>query len=192
MKLINVILILALFTSATNAQESFKSTSGKITIEGTSSLHDWDMTAGDFSINAMISRSADDELNVKNLILKVKVESLKSKKGNIMDNKTYDALKEKKNPYIYYTLDRIQSITNHGDYYLLKTVGDVNIAGVKKSIYMDVKAKMLNNGAIQFEGSKALKMTDFDMSPPTALLGTLKTGDDISILFNVTVSKSGL
>jgi hypothetical protein len=30
------------------------------------------------------------------------------------------------------------------------------------------------------------------MSPPTALLGTLKTGDDISILFNVTVSKSGL
>ena len=34
------------------------------------------------------------------------------------------------------------------------------------------------------EGKKALKMTDYNIEPPKALLGTITTGDDIEVHFN--------
>jgi hypothetical protein len=32
-------------------------------------------------------------------------------------------------------------------------------------------------------------MTDFKIDPPTALMGTMKTGDEITISFNVKLAK---
>ncbi len=32
-------------------------------------------------------------------------------------------------------------------------------------------------------------MTDFDVKPPTALMGTIKTGDEITIVLNTTFAK---
>jgi hypothetical protein len=34
-------------------------------------------------------------------------------------------------------------------------------------------------------------MTDFGIGPPTALLGTLKTGDDITIAYTLHLAKGG-
>jgi hypothetical protein len=34
-------------------------------------------------------------------------------------------------------------------------------------------------------------MTDFGIDPPTALLGTLKTRDEVTVYFDVTVSPLG-
>ena len=192
MKIVKLIFAIVLFTFIAKGQESYEISSGKITINGTSSLHDWDMTAGDFNIKANISRPAEGVLIVEDLELKVKVVSLKSTKGKTMDGKAHNALKKKDHPYIFYNLSEVQSVVDKGDHFMLKTTGDLTIAGVKKAIYMDVKASLLTNGSIRFEGSKALKMTTFGMDPPTALLGTLKTGDDITIVFNITILKSDL
>jgi hypothetical protein len=38
---------------------------------------------------------------------------------------------------------------------------------------------------MQISGSKKLKMTEFDMVPPTALMGTIKTGDEVTVTFNL-------
>lgn len=189
MKLTSLFLILALVTSIANAQDNYKKSSGKFTIEGTSSLHDWDMTTGDFTLNSRIDLS-EGGINVSNLNLKVKVSSIKSTKGSTMDGKAHDALKEEKNPYIYYTLNRVRTITNKGNHYLLDTVGELTVAGVRKTIYMNVKANAMADGTVRFEGSIPLKMTNYNMDPPKALMGTIKTGDDVTVLFNVTVSKS--
>jgi hypothetical protein len=34
-------------------------------------------------------------------------------------------------------------------------------------------------------GVKKMKMTDYNVKPPTALLGTIKTGNDITISYNL-------
>ena len=34
-------------------------------------------------------------------------------------------------------------------------------------------------------GEKSIKMTSYGVEPPTALLGTIKTGDDLTIKFNI-------
>ena len=55
---------------------------------------------------------------------------------------------------------------------------------------MTVKA-MVTQGKVQFTGSYTLKMTDFSVKPPTAMFGTIKTGDEITVKFNVDYVGSG-
>lgn len=53
---------------------------------------------------------------------------------------------------------------------------------------MTVLAKLLPNGDIQLTGSKKLNMKDFGMEPPTAVLGTIKVGPEVTVNFNLTIS----
>jgi hypothetical protein len=48
---------------------------------------------------------------------------------------------------------------------------------------MQVKAFIPVKGKLVFEGSQKIKMTDYGVAPPTALLGVLKTDDDIVLSF---------
>ena len=50
-----------------------------------------------------------------------------------------------------------------------------------------VKGSVGGDGSITFSGSKKIKMTDYKLKPPTALLGTLTTGDEVDIHFQVTL-----
>jgi polyisoprenoid-binding protein YceI len=43
--------------------------------------------------------------------------------------------------------------------------------------------------SITFNGSKKIKMTDFGISPPTALMGTMTTGDEVEVIFQVTLKQ---
>jgi hypothetical protein len=49
--------------------------------------------------------------------------------------------------------------------------------------------KTISDHDIKFSGSYTLKMTDFKMSPPTAMMGTIKVGNEVTIKFDLTLSK---
>jgi hypothetical protein len=49
---------------------------------------------------------------------------------------------------------------------------------------------MPQKGVMEFEGTQAIKMTDYSVNPPTALFGALKTGNDITITFKTDFSQS--
>jgi hypothetical protein len=51
-----------------------------------------------------------------------------------------------------------------------------------------VIATVGTDGTIQFEGSKTINMTEFGMVPPTAMFGSLKTGEEITVNFKVTLA----
>ena len=61
--------------------------------------------------------------------------------------------------------------------------GSLNIAGVTRPVDMMVKVLIRGNRKLIFEGSQTIKMSDFDIAPPTALFGTLKTGNEVAINF---------
>jgi len=44
---------------------------------------------------------------------------------------------------------------------------------------------VLPNGDIEFSGTKKLRMTDYKVDPPTAMLGALTTGDEVILQFKV-------
>jgi hypothetical protein len=77
-------------------------------------------------------------------------------------------------------------LSKRGDGYDVNTVGSLSIAGTTLKTDLYVLGKVASNGTITFTGSKKIKMTDFKINPPTALMGTLTTGNEVEIVFQVT------
>lgn len=152
-------------------------------ILGSSSLHDWEMVSN--SCKGVMELDLNGKpLAINSIRINVKVTSLKSGK-NIMDKKCYDALKFEGHPDIIYNLSQITSLKSEGaNQYSALFEGTLNIAGIVKPVKIDVTLKR-NDNHIAIEGAKDLKMSDFGVEPPRALLGTLKTGNDITINFNL-------
>ena len=162
---------------------SLNSANSKFIIKGTSSLHDWEMISENCSGSIRMDPNAET-LMISDIQVKLQVKSLKSGK-KLMDSKTYDALKEDKFPTITYKYEKIGALKETApNTYSVTLNGTLTIAGKSKNVPIDVIIKQTNN-SINIKGEKPLKMTDFGVEPPTALLGTIKTGDDITIDFNL-------
>ncbi|WP_158676742.1 YceI family protein [Pukyongia salina] len=160
------------------------SSGSNFTIKGTSSLHDWEMISKSFSGKLDFDHVTDGDLKIHNIEVKVGVKTLESGK-RVMDNKCYDALKSDSHPSITYRLNKVESIQHTGsDNYTAKLIGTLSIAGKTRTVTIDTKIAVVG-GKVIIKGEKPLKMSDFDVEPPTALLGTLKTGNDIIIDFNL-------
>lgn len=188
MKIIRIFICGLLLASSFNATaqniELDKKTS-KFIIKGTSSLHDWEMVSetikGSISLNSM----AGDILNIKSIEISVRVETLESGK-RVMDKKCYRALKYDEFPVIKYHFKNIVSIERKNDnLYSAKLNGTLSIAGITKPTLILVDIILKDNIIVNIKGKKDLKMSDFNVVPPTALLGTLKTGNEITIEFNL-------
>lgn len=186
-KLVLIIFIMSAIAPRIVAQKyTLADKDSKLEVLGTSTLHDWEEVAEGMTGEAVI-KMENDQLQVEALKFNVPVKGLKSDHG-AMNKNTYEALKSNKYPNIYYELKEVKSTQKEGQDYNLKTAGNLTIAGVTKNIEITVTAKPVGN-AVSFSGKVIFKMTDFKVDPPTALLGTVKTGDEITIQFNVKYNK---
>ena len=152
-----------------------------ITVHGTSNVHDWDMkttkVSGEFGTNA--------SKQISTITIQIEVKSLKSGNG-IMDGKTYDAFDYKKNPYIVFQLTDASQTKLTGNETEVTLTGNLTFAGATRKISIKTIGKITKSGDYQLIGSVPLKMTDFKMKPPVAMLGTMKTGDEVTVKFDVT------
>lgn len=181
-----VILLFLVFVlpARISAQTPFKIKTSKLNIEGTSSLHDWVSEATQLEWSGLFLVEDKKIVQVKDVQVKIPVKSIKSEKGSTMDNKTYDAFKSDKNPSIVYKFIDAK-ISGAGSDFTLETTGALQMAGATKNIPMTVKARLLANGDIQLTGSKKLDMKDYGMVPPTAVLGTIKVGPEVTVKFDL-------
>ena len=162
---------------------SCDATTSSFKIQGTSSLHDWEMTSQACK-GAMNIFPKDNILDIAEISVQVSVSSLKSGK-KIMVKKCYDALKYEDYPNIVFTLDQVQDLKQKdAANYEAVFKGKLHIAGVSKPADIAVQISR-EEDKVRIKGSKSLKMSDFDVEPPKALMGTLKTGNDIEIIFNL-------
>lgn len=102
-----------------------------------------------------------------------------------MNEDFYNALEMKQHPTIRYLLDTAEVITSQSDRYTLRTTGRLTIAGEQQSVVLDVQAQRLPGGRFRAEGSKAMRMSDFGIEPPTAMLGLIKAHDRIVVRFDL-------
>jgi len=63
------------------------------------------------------------------------------------------------------------------------------MAGGSGIMSIPFKGKVLDDSTFQVKGTFSLKMTEFGIDPPTAMLGTLKTGDKITLDYTMTFKK---
>jgi len=153
----------------------------ELKVTGTSTLHDWEMVSAQATGEGIFVQQGGNLQEIKNLTIQMPAESIKSGKG-AMDKNTYAALDTKNHKQIKFTLS---DITKSGDN-TWKAKGKFTIAGVTKDAAFDVKSSPVGSG-FNFQGKHAFKLTDYKIDPPTALLGTVKTGDEVSIHFNITM-----
>jgi len=157
----------------------------KLTVFGTSNLHDWEIDAKAMSGKAAMTIDAGDLKAIKSLDFAVEVEQLKSGKSG-MDENTFKALKSKTYKTINFKLVSVVKITETATgNFTVETQGDLTIAGVTKRINQAFTVKIVGKKAI-FSGKTKIDMTVFEIKPPTALMGTIKTGKDVTIDFKVT------
>lgn len=175
--------VMVIFHTAIWAQQNYKvAGTPSIAIAGTSTMHDWTMTSKLATSQAQFETDATGQLiKVNSLWLTIPAESLKSGKG-AMDKNAYNALKTDKNKEIRFQLT---STTITGN--TITAQGTLTIAGTSKPTELTVTGKPDPNG-IRFQGSKKIKMTDFNVEPPSFMFGSVKTGDEITITFDITLS----
>ena len=169
----------------------------KLWIEGGSNLHDWSCKASAIEAaidvdETFIKTTAVSATSLKKVQVKVPVRNLKCGNGK-MDNNLYKALKADDAPeigYILGTFDVVPGATT--DSFTVKAVGALSVAGTEKTVNMDVTAVRLPDGGVRAEGALPLLMTDFGVKPPTALLGTLRTDNKITVKFSLLVGPQTL
>lgn len=194
MKSLALILVCTLgIQSVGRSQTTYKVEATKdvaMRLSGTSTLHDWEMVATDVTGEAQFvfgSGSGTDLVSLPSLSFTLKVEDLKSdKKG--LDKNAYEALRSNEHKDIIYKLTS-STLSPDKEGYLLRTKGRLTIAGVSKEIAMDVRCVVNANGTITFSGAVALKMTDYDVEPPSFMFGAMSAGDAIKLEFTVIYKK---
>lgn len=160
------------------SQYKLNASNSSMTIDGTSTIHDWTEVVEEFTgtLNATVENNKITKINASNI--KVKVESIKSGKSG-MDDNTYKALDSKKHPEILYSLKSYKVEGNN-----IHLTGKLTIAGVTKEVKFKVSYSVVK-GEIKINGSHKFNMTDFGIDPPTAVMGTIKTGNQIEVKFNL-------
>jgi polyisoprenoid-binding protein YceI len=164
-------------------QTSCQLKSGKLTVDGTSTLHDWTSEATEVSMTGQFTVSDGKLAEVKDVQVTVKVAGIKSTKGKIMDNKTWEAFNYEKYPSIVFKLN---TLTVSGT--SLKATGSLSMAGASKTIELTVQSKVLANGDIQLKGAHKMNMRDYKMDTPTAMIGAIKVGEEVTVKFDVLVT----
>jgi polyisoprenoid-binding protein YceI len=155
------------------------SESSKFIVAGTSTLHDWEMVSSEAVGDGEFVIKDKAVQNIKSLSVKLKSETLESGKEK-MDENAYIALKTDKNPYITFELDRVIAIKDN----VMQLKGDFTAGGTTKTEVIEVTPKY-DNGKITILGNFDITFKEYNMVPPTAVMGTIKTGNELNISFKV-------
>ncbi len=122
--------------------------------------------------------------------LSVPVMSLKGSSQG-MDRDMHSALKAQEYPYIQYRLDKVQDTQlqqdpNTGEpEILLHVAGTLTVAGVQKSLATELTIQRGADNHYLIHARTPIRMTDFGLTPPTALFGLIRAHNALSVIFNL-------
>ncbi len=165
-----------------NAQ-AYQLVASDFTIGGTSNVHDWESKVTKVSWTGAFQIMDDGTLQIRGGKVTIPVSGILSTKGRVMDNKTHEALKKASHPNIVFTATTVNATSTGTNTWTAQVKGTLSLAGVSKQVTVKAIIKAGADGKMSVTGTHAMKMTDFGISPPTALMGTMTTGDAITLKF---------
>ena len=190
-------------STAISAQKvRFVPSKGKVRIEGTSSIDDWQVESK--SIEGFLEVSPEFlhpgqrnslSADAARVDVVIEVHSLKSieKDGkpfsNKMDDIMYESLQARNNPKIRYRLDHLvlkHAGKSHDAPSECDAHGFLTVAGVTSEIAMPIHVQLVGPAQVRIWGSGTIKMTEFRVEPPSPkiALGLIKTGDEVKLSFD--------
>lgn len=166
----------------------------RLWLEGDSNVHAWTCDATAFTPELRIERPSRDQplARVEKAVLDVPVAKIDCGHGKMNEN-LRKALKANDYPSITFVVTGAEFVDtgDQGAIELLAT-GHLYVAGEGREIKFQVSGTDTGDGALRIRGRVGIKMTDYGIQPPTAMLGVLKTKDDVMILFDLKAEYSPL
>ena len=163
---------------------SFTSDS-RVWVEGTSTVHDWSCDADQIT-SALDAAVASGALsNISSLTVTVPVAGLECGNGT-MNGKLRDALGSSP---IRFTLSNARVGTPNNGRFLVEANGQLTIKGVSRAQRIQAEGRVLDGGRFRFTGEVPVTMSQFGVDPPRAMMGTLRTGDRVTVKFDVTATR---
>jgi len=153
-------------------------------IQGTSTLHDWESVIEKTTASLTVN-SVEANFEISEMEVAVEARSIKSGK-DVMDMKTYNALRSVSYPSIIFTLNTPVTIS---DEFEVTAEGTLQLAGITKEIMVNGKVNNLSSEQFGINANYTINMTEYDIEPPTAMFGTIVTGEEITVVFEMVFIK---
>jgi hypothetical protein len=196
MALLFCMLVAATFTSKSQINYFIENTS-HIFLSGTSNVMDYSCDCDEL-VQAgevfFIEQLSENKATFKNAIVKLKTKSFDC--GNsLITGEMHSALQAKKHAYISIELKEIEIpnpatfLVKKNQWYLANGKADITIAGKTRRVDLVIKQQRISENEFRFGGTKSLKMTDFDIDPPTPAMGLIQVANEVEIKLDLKAKK---
>ena len=219
MRPLTLLLLAALLAAPVRSEENttlLAAPASQLVLEGSSNVTDWrckgttlegrmDVAAPLARINNVIDRIEDGNIGPlmtnpaaakfpqPEFRLRVPVSGLRC--GNArMERDMYRSLRAGEHPSIEFRFTSLVGGINHdidGGRYHATIAGILSLAGQSRQIRLDVEAQRIAPNRFRLRAKLPLRMTDFRITPPTALFGAIKAKDELSVKFDLVLQAGG-
>ena len=185
-KLVICIALIGFVFNLSQAQMlQLENSNSSLTVFGSSNLHGWKVDAK--TQNGAIKFSSLESCQIEYLSLAVLTKSLEGTQQAITVSAS-EALKSDKYKSILFTLVEVKNIDDKGNgVFALQTFGDLFIAGTKRTVPLNFDVTIVDN-SVKLVGHTTLKMSEFNIIPPTGMLGAVQAKDEIILKFETVFS----
>jgi polyisoprenoid-binding protein YceI len=175
-----------------NAQNLYMANLQKsdLVVKGSSTLHDWQMDTEKFDC-VVKALNDNNKLIIQKVNFSCNSTSLKSE-NSMMDKKAWDALKSDDFKTIQFESNEPNEFLLHDKKIQGKIVGELVLSGETRKLILPFNGEMDETGNVKLTGEVSVKMSEFGIKPPTALMGSIKTGDEITIVYDLNFSPTSL
>jgi hypothetical protein len=194
-----IVLLNALFLTASWAQYGTRTRmailpQSKLVLNGNSTMHEYSSTASELTgkilVDSILLVEGTKSLKKPFYSVEIIIPVKKMRSGDEkLDNNLYEALKAEDHPDLIYRMTDDSVIAGGRDSLTLQTTGTLVVSGKEKVIEMTVTIYKIHDSTLSISGKKELFMTDFDVDPPSMMLGLLKTDNKVVIAFDVLIRR---
>lgn len=187
-KKLGILCVALLLVLGSEAQVNYRAASAAIAVAGTSSLNNWELKSQNGTVTATFEMDETGKpIEVIGLSVTLGVATLKSGKTGL-DNNAYKSLLV--HDFAQIKFGSVQgTIKPSGPNYIVVCNGIMQVAGKSVNTSIVATCVIQADGSLSCTGTKDMKMTDFDITPPSFMLGTIKTGNEIKLSFSTVLKK---
>jgi len=163
-------------------QTNYRAIQTQIVVTGKSNVRTWELTTQNARCSAEFGFRGNNPISVKAITFSVAVKDLKGHTP-LMEKRVHKALKAYPYENITYT-GKFSTISGSGNKKLLiKTEGNLSIAGTTRIRSIPVTAIVNEDGTITCAGSTNIKMSDFNVRLPQVLVDDMEIGNNVTVEF---------
>ncbi len=195
---------------AADATQLAAAAASSVVLEGSSNVTDWRCRGTSIDarmlvatsaehINEVIDRIEDGNISVwmsnpsqgrfpqPEFDLTVSIAAIRC--GNrVMESDMRRALKADRFPMVQFSFRELRGSIQHDldtGLYHASIAGDLTLAGVTRSIDLTVSAQRVSRSAFRLHAVLPLQMTDYGVTPPTALFGAIRARNKLTVTFDL-------